>query len=289
MPKSTQSQVQPRPRTANVGITIRKEGLPPCTVGNVVATFSLGDLAQNQRKIALDAKDIMPTYFDPSGFVSLRHRIMMRGYPQVKVMSFRGPKVVIVGGKSVAHCRLMACKYVEFIREKFHVDARMKDFESYNIVSNIHMKENEEDEDFAVDLEGISEDLGPRAVFNPKKIMCCRVHSEKRPKEVSLYFSTGKILITGARSEADIPELHEESCRIAKKHNKRGGSKTFKKKNILNIENINKINRNIGTMYMQLESKIDKKSKTDSINQLRRKAIGLPPRMEVNGKELQLR
>jgi len=224
---------------------IQIDPYPTGVVGNVVSTFSIPGGAQNQRKIALYAKDILPCYFDPRIFAHTQITVMIDGYQKVKVLGFPSEKILMVGGKSEEHNRMLALKFVNHMQVKMNMPhITMKDFRLKNMVASVKVP-------FCIDLKKLEDLVGGRATYQPMDIHCCRVISAINPTMVTLFFMAGSFLMTGFKGEEQRNQLYLESCEwaykcvMADRKKKEFMDKYQKKRKSSSLQNVVETNREL--------------------------------------------
>lgn len=235
---------------------------PPCIVSNVVSYICM-DKAQNQKKVALYAKDKLPVYYDPKNFAFSQQPAFPNGYPPVKLLFFSGEKTTIVGGLSEDHNRLTAWNAIRHINRVFDENIKLLNFETKNIVANVDMP-------FKIDLDSIMRSKPGRARFKPVLINCCRVKSNHGDSMVYLIFHTGSILLIGAKDMEELRLLYLEACETAVKNRENGpisdaSSKKYnQKKRMLSTEIIEATNQNIENAILNKRRKLSKSSRSDA-------------------------
>lgn len=235
---------------------------PPCIVSNVVSYICM-DKGQNQKKVALYAKDILPVYFDPKSFAFSQLPSMANTYPPVKLLFFSGEKTTIVGGISEDHNRLTAWNALRRLNIGFNENIKILSFETKNIVANVDMP-------FKIDLDSIMRSKPGRAVFKPVLINCCRVKSNHGNSMVYLIFHTGSILLIGAKNMQELNLLYLEACETAMKHRETGptsdsSSKKYnQKKRTLSTEVIEATNQGIENAILNKRRKISKSNRSEA-------------------------
>lgn len=251
--------------------TISREPYPPCAVSNVVSYMHL-DMKQNQKKVALCAKDKLPLFFDPKIFASSQQQVSLKGYPPAKVLFFSRKSQTIVGGISEDHNRLIAWSIVRYLRKKFNADINLESLNIKNIVAHIYMP-------FRVNLEAVNKEIPSRTEFKPESIDCCRINSIHGSPKVFLIFSTGSILLVGCKSMEELENVYIEACEIATKHksyevpSKSISQKYKRKRNILNEDTIHNTNIEIETAMSMKRRKIMTSNKHEKVKKVNLETI----------------
>lgn len=232
---------------------------PPCIVTNVVTYMEL-NMKQNQKDVALHAKHILPVFFDPKIFAFSQQPVNLDGYPPVKVMFFSGIKVIILGGLSEDHNRLVAWAKVRYLKKMFNDKICIVALSTRNIVANVDMP-------FEINLKNVADKLQSMATFDPVLIDCCRVKSKYKGSRRVLIFGTGSMLLIGSKTYEELYELYIEACEIA--HSHRSVSSTHKgvsqkyeqKKAVLTEDNIRLTNIQIENAFVTKRNKVSKGKK----------------------------
>jgi transcription initiation factor TFIID TATA-box-binding protein len=163
---------------------------PTCNLQNIVATFSLGTIV-DLPKIALVARN---AEYNPKRFAALIMRIRE---PKTTALIFANGKVVVTGAKCKANSRV-ACRKFARVVQKIGYNAKFMDFKIRNVVASVDMH-------FPVNVAAMSLDgeHGKYASYEPE-IFPGLVYRMPMPPVAVLVFTTGKIVITGAKCEADV-------------------------------------------------------------------------------------
>jgi len=192
--------------TANPKPWIRDFGVPnfKATVLTVVASVSLA-VNLDLKRIAERARNVE---YNPKRFASL---IMRVREPKSAALIFASGKMVVAGTKTEEECKRAVRKYARVI-QKIGYRVSIVSFEIQNISANAHLRFGVRVHDMAQD-EKIS-----RFVSYEAEIFPGLVYSLVKPKVKAIIFVTGAILMTGAKSEAEIQEALETIYPITRKH-----------------------------------------------------------------------
>ncbi len=164
-------------------------GLPKLNIQNVVSTFYLGCKDLNLKQIASRLKFLE---FNPHKFAAGTVRLTN---PRTTALVFGSGNVVLTGGKTAADARL-AGRMVVNIFQRSGLRVSFSNFRVQNIVASTGLdapiKLRELHHDFAA-YSSYENSLFPGLVF--------RLRS---PKIVFLLFRSGRLVVTGAKNEAQI-------------------------------------------------------------------------------------
>lgn len=173
--------------------TVHKSGIIP-KIQNVVATVNLG-CTLDLKQIAQRARN---AEYNPKRFSAVIMRIRD---PKTTALIFQTGKVVVTGGKSEKMVRLAARKYARIIQKIGFPDVKFEDFKIQNIVGSADVK-------FPIRLEGIVDDHADYSSYEPEMFPGL-VYRMVQPKIVMLIFVSGKVVLTGAKTRADLYEAFE--------------------------------------------------------------------------------
>lgn len=249
----------------SIARTIQMDPYPPCAISNVVSYMYL-NMKQNQKKIALYAKDKLPLFFDPRIFPSSQQQFKVKGYPVVKILFFSKKSHTIGGGVSEDHNRLIAWSAVKYMRKKFNIDLRIDLLLTRNIVAYVYMT-------FRINLEAMHTKMRGRSEFKPECIDCCRIKSKYGKPRVFLIFRTGSILLVGSKSEQELAEIYEEACELAfsfksTEKNTKATSRQKLKRKFLHEDSIRSTNIEIETAMGMKRRKVTRNTKNGLLNEL---------------------
>jgi len=161
---------------------------PIVSIENVVASASV-----NQKMNLIDITKKFPdTEYHPEQFPGLVFRIKV---PRTATLIFRTGKMVCTGAKSEALARKAVKTVVQMLRKggiKIKEDAVVT---IQNMVAAINLGGK-------IHLEQAARTL-PRSMYEPEQFPGL-IHRMPDPKTVILLFSSGKLVCTGAKKEADV-------------------------------------------------------------------------------------
>jgi len=161
-------------------------------IQNMTATANLG-VKLDLKKIALRCRN---TEYNPKRFAAVIMRLME---PKATGLIFASGKLVVTGLKS-SHNASLAAKTFAYIIEK--VDAGFQpmyvDFKVQNIVGTV-------DVGFPIRLEGLVYTHSKFASYEPE-LFSGLIYRLGKPRVVFMIFVSGKVIITGAKTEADMTE-----------------------------------------------------------------------------------
>ncbi len=159
--------------------------MPEIRMQNVVATFQLGVSSIDLHKLATTTQFVE---YNPKKFAAATARIL---YPRTTALIFASGNMVCTGAKDETRARLASLKYVRLLRiNGFNV--RFCGFKIQNLVASTELN-------FLLKLDELSNDYGACAGYEPDLFpgLILRIQN---PKVVYLFFRSGRIVITGARS-----------------------------------------------------------------------------------------
>ncbi|MBY8998350.1 MAG: TATA-box-binding protein [Candidatus Thorarchaeota archaeon] len=160
------------------------------SIENIVASVVL-----NQRFDLVEIAATMPNVeFDPETFPGLVYRLKK---PKTATLIFTTGKMVCTGAKSVKESRRAVHKIVKNLNKAGIRITGTPEITIQNIVASGGLG-------FPVDLERLVMTL-ENCIYEPEQFPGL-IHRMKDPKTVILVFGSGKIVITGAKLEEQIPE-----------------------------------------------------------------------------------
>ena len=162
---------------------------------NVVATVNLM-CPLDLRHIAMRARN---AEYNPKRFAAVIMRIRD---PKTTALIFSTGKVVITGGRSEEDARLAARKYAKIVRKLGYEDVKFADFGLHNLVASADVR-------FPVRLEALAHAHSNYAHYEPE-LFPGLVYRMLEPKLALLIFVSGKVVITGAKSRADLNEAFQK-------------------------------------------------------------------------------
>ncbi|KAH6856221.1 transcription factor TFIID-domain-containing protein [Chaetomium sp. MPI-CAGE-AT-0009] len=167
-----------------------KPDWPVPQIQNVVATCDMG-CRVNLPVLAAQARNVE---FNRKKFHALVMRIRE---PRTTTLVFASGKMVVTGAKSEALALLAARKHTRAV-QKCGFPTRFRDFKVQNFVGSATC-------DFLIRLERIAYLYKESAMYEPE-LFPGLVYTMVRPKLKCLVFSTGKVVLTGAKSAEDVHE-----------------------------------------------------------------------------------
>ena len=167
-------------------------------IQNVVATGSMG---QEIDLLAI-VKTFVNVKYRPKKFPGLVFPLKL---PKTTTLIFTTGKMVCTGAKSEKMARSAVRKVVRELKEAGFIIPREPKIEVQNIVGTANIGGG-------VNLEEAAEVLG-NIMYEPEQFPGA-VYRMAEPKVVILIFSTGKLVITGAKREEQIPEAADKMREI---------------------------------------------------------------------------
>ena len=159
------------------------------SIQNIVASTSLGiELNLNDLAIKLNGAE-----YEPESFPGLIFRIKS---PKSATLLFRSGKIVCTGAKTLEQVEKAIATTVASIKEAGVPVAKNPKYDVQNIVASADLGQE-------INLNAIAVSLGlDRVEYEPEQFpgLVYRVSS---PKVVLLLFGSGKLVCTGAKTEAD--------------------------------------------------------------------------------------
>lgn len=157
-------------------------------IQNMTATANLG-VKLDLKQIALRCRN---TEFNPKRFAAVIMRLLE---PKATGLIFASGKLVVTGLRSSHNAALVAKKFA-YIIEKVGFKPQFLDFKVQNIVGTV-------DVGFPIRLEGLAYKHSQFASYEPE-LFSGLIYRLGRPKVVLMIFVSGKVIITGAKTEADM-------------------------------------------------------------------------------------
>ncbi|MCK5254066.1 MAG: TATA-box-binding protein, partial [Thermoplasmata archaeon] len=163
---------------------------PTIKIENVVATSTIGsELNLRAITLALDGAE-----YEPEQFPGIVYRIKD---PKTATLIFRSGKIVCTGAKSVADVKRAIKNVVERLTEAGFEVHKNPEVVVQNIVATTDLKK-------VLNLNTIAISLGLENVeYEPEQFPGI-VYRIKDPKTATLIFRSGKIVCTGAKSDAAV-------------------------------------------------------------------------------------
>ncbi|XP_054708122.1 uncharacterized protein LOC129217807 [Uloborus diversus] len=169
-------------------------------VHNVVCSVDLG-CTLDLLKIALRLRN---AEYNPKRFHAVVMRILE---PRTAALIFRTGRIVVTGARSEAAAHLAARKYARLI-QKLGFDVKFIDFKIQNMVASCDVK-------FPVQIERLYSSHYQFSNYEPE-IFPGLIYRMVKPRLVLLIFVSGKIVLTGGKSRADLKESFENIYPILK-------------------------------------------------------------------------
>ena len=157
-------------------------------IQNIVSTADLG-CKLDLKKIVMHAPN---TEYNPKRFVDVIMRIRK---PRITALLFSSGKIVCTGAKDEAESKIAARKFARIL-QKQGFPVKFKDFKIQNMVGSCNLY-------FEISLKKLFNDNRLSAHYEPE-LFPGLIFKVENPKLVVLVFSSGKIVITGAKQRLDI-------------------------------------------------------------------------------------
>ena len=174
-------------------------------VQNMSSTANLG-VKLDLKQIALRCRN---TEFNPRRFAAV---IMRLREPRSTALIFASGKMCITGTKSSHNSSLAAKRFAYIIDRVGYTPKSLIDFKIQNIVGTTDMG-------FPIRLEGLAYAHSAFASYEPE-LFPGLIYRLESPKVVFLIFVSGKIVITGAKSEADLCEARRKMGPVLEEYKK---------------------------------------------------------------------
>jgi len=171
---------------------------PEVKIENIVATVIVG----NELDLNLIETKIPEVDYNPDQFPGLVFRLE---HPKVTVLIFKSGKMVITGAKSVKQLVNVVKKILKTFKEKGIEIKGRPQIQIQNIVASANLKVHIDLETAAMELEN--------SLYEPEQFPGL-IYRMDSPRVVMLIFSSGKMVITGAKRE---DEVIEAIRKVAKK------------------------------------------------------------------------
>lgn len=161
-------------------------------IQNIVATINLG-IQLELDKIAQTARN---AEYNPRRFAAVIMRIRE---PRTTALVFRSGKMIVTGAKNEIDSRNAAKIYTAII-QKVGFSATCRDYKIQNMTATC-------DVGFPIRLEGLLYAHASNATYEPE-LFPGLVYRMTDPKVVLLIFVSGKIVVTGAKTEDILSEAY---------------------------------------------------------------------------------
>eukprot|EP00544_Gedaniella_sp_CCMP2646_P008621 CAMPEP_0202481664 /NCGR_PEP_ID=MMETSP1361-20130828/1151_1 /ASSEMBLY_ACC=CAM_ASM_000849 /TAXON_ID=210615 /ORGANISM="Staurosira complex sp., Strain CCMP2646" /LENGTH=258 /DNA_ID=CAMNT_0049109203 /DNA_START=465 /DNA_END=1241 /DNA_ORIENTATION=- len=162
-------------------------------IQNMASTANLGTRL-DLKKIALKCRN---TEFNPRRFGAV---VMRLREPKATALIFASGKMCVTGVKSTHNATLAAKKFAYIIERVGFTPAEYMDFKVQNIVGTA-------DVGFPIRLEGLVYAHSTFASYEPE-LFPGLIYRLVNPRVVFLIFVSGKIVLTGAKTEADLSQAY---------------------------------------------------------------------------------
>jgi len=177
---------------------------PEARIENIVATVILNQTLD----LNLIETRIPEVDYNPDQFPGLVYRLRN---PKVTALIFKSGKMVVTGAKSVRQLVYAVKKIIKALRDAGLEIKSIPRTQIQNIVASANLHARVDLERAAIALEG--------SMYEPEQFPGL-IYRMKKPSVVLLIFSSGKMVITGAKREIDVEEavvniyrrLWEEDC-----------------------------------------------------------------------------
>lgn len=169
--------------------SVRVSKKPILTIQNVVSTFFLGRKKLELKKICARAKYLE---FNPHKFAAATIRLK---HPRTTALLFGSGNIVCTGAKCEADSRY-ACRQTVNILQRTGLKVGFKRFKIQNIVGSCAL-------DDPIDLLQMQNDFGPYVSYEPE-LFPGLIFRLRSPKIVFLLFRSGRLVVTGGRTEEQI-------------------------------------------------------------------------------------
>tara|TARA_B110000008_G_scaffold279930_1_gene329713 strand:- start:3849 stop:4571 length:723 start_codon:yes stop_codon:yes gene_type:complete len=162
---------------------------PVLTIQNVVSTFFLGRKKLNLKQICSRARYLE---FNPHKFAAATVRLKR---PRCTALIFGSGNMVCTGGKCESDSRF-ACRQCVNILQRSGLKVGFSNFKIQNIVGSTALSE-------PIDLIKLQKDFGPYVSYEPE-LFPGLIFRLRKPKIVFLLFRSGRLVVTGAKTEKQI-------------------------------------------------------------------------------------
>lgn len=163
---------------------------PTLAIQNVVSTFYLGCKDLNLKQIASRLKFLE---FNPHKFAASTLRLTN---PRTTALVFGSGNVVCTGAKTASKSRL-ACRMVVNIFQKCGLPVGFSNFRIQNIVASVAGLE------FPIKLRELNNDYAAYTSYE-NSLFPGLIFRLRSPKIVFLLFRSGRLVVTGAKTEEEI-------------------------------------------------------------------------------------
>ncbi|XWS44758.1 hypothetical protein CRYUN_Cryun15aG0075100 [Craigia yunnanensis] len=168
---------------------------PTPILQNIVSTVNL-DCTLDLKAIALHARS---AEYNPKRFGAVIMRIKE---PKTTALIFSSGKIVCTGAKTQQHSHLAARKYAKIV-QKLGFEVKFKDFKIQNMVASCNVM-------VPLSLVRLGHFHYEFSKYEPE-LFPGLIYRMRKPKITMLIFPSGKLVITGAKTE---PEIHKAFANI---------------------------------------------------------------------------
>lgn len=176
------------------GIAVNSVEKPKLVIQNVVSTFFLGRKKLDLKVICARAKYLE---FNPHKFAAATIRLK---YPRTTALLFGSGNIVCTGAKCEKDSRY-ACRQTVNILQRTGLKVGFKNFKIQNIVGSVALPH-------PIDLIQLQKDYGPYCSYEAE-LFPGAVFRLRKPRIVFLLFRSGRLVVTGGRSEQQIHKYWE--------------------------------------------------------------------------------
>ena len=173
---------------------------PEVSIENIVATVIL----ENPLDLNLIETRIPEVDYNPDQFPGLVYRLE---HPKVTVLIFKSGKMVITGAKSTKQLVHAVKKILKTLKDKGITIKGRPQIQIQNIVASANLN-------VYIDLERAALEL-PNSIYEPEQFPGLIFRMDK-PRVVMLIFSSGKMVITGAKMEEEVFQAIERVFGVLK-------------------------------------------------------------------------
>lgn len=175
-----------------------------CSIENVVATASIDEYIDVYGR--LDLSEIPGVEYRPEMFPGAVYRLKK---PKSAILIFSSGKLVTTGTKSEKEAKKVIKKVVEELGRAYGRKIKTPEVNIQNIVATINFGDG-------IDLEKAMYSLPYKIMYEPEQFPgeVVRLREEgvgrKKHNVVALLFTSGKCVLTGAKSENEVYEVLDE-------------------------------------------------------------------------------
>lgn len=174
--------------------------VPTPVIHNIVSTAQI-QVTGDMTSLDLDKIcEILPgSSYDRKKFAAMTIRL---ADPNCTILLFSSGKLVVTGGRTWYES-ILSCLFIRSFLQEYltGVDFRLKSCEIQNIVAHVEVIDDQEK--FYLDIEGMYTQLNVQCTYQRQMFPGLIFRPQMSPI-VLLCFNSGKIVITGGRSEEDV-------------------------------------------------------------------------------------